>query len=570
MKQKIFMLLALVMTVMTASAKSVTYALSVDQNAHGTIAFTNATGDEITSAAEGQTVTVTIKPDEGWYGEPVGEWYAAIAAARNRTSSTTDIEMLKDITFASAGTNTWTFIMQRANAEVGATYKKLLTHADISIEEIAPMTYTGQPVIPTVVVKDGTTPLDEGTDYTLSYSNNINAGNAADGDAAPTVIITAVSTSEKYAGSVNAYFTISKTTGSIAFAEAAYEKNYGDADFTNEITVEGDGAVSFSSDNSKVASVDKKSGLVRVLRAGTAKITATLDNGNNYGGAKASFKVTVSEKVMFESNGICITRDVDGYHFVMNENVAPGIVIGSDYDEAVTMEYTRTLRTEGKTPVNLDGEQRFLFTLCTPFLPHFDAKFYTLAGVEGASLKFNEVEKPLSYRPYLVATTKDTPVTPPVYDVDITIEQPHWHIDNRAAAVGDEYTVVMKGLNLDHTIYHSAVVDGYQLKGTLRGLTNAEAAAEGAYTLQNNGSWGAVKAGNEAVYIPPFRAYIVAASQNARSLDNNFGSGTTSIERIVTVDRDGTEHWYDLQGRPIEKPATKGIYIHNGMKVVVK
>jgi hypothetical protein len=113
-------------------------------------------------------------------------------------------------------------------------------------------------------------------------------------------------------------------------------------------------------------------------------------------------------------------------------------------------------------------------------------------------------------------------------------------------------------------------VDGYQFRGTLRGLSNADAAAEGAFILQSDGTWGAVKAGNENVYIPPFRAYIVGASQNVRKLDSSISSAATGIERIVTIDRDGTERWYDLQGRRIEKPATKGIYIHNGMKVAVK
>ncbi len=47
-----------------------------------------------------------------------------------------------------------------------------------TIENIADQTYTGLEIKPTVVVKDGEVTLTEGTDYKVSYSNNINVGTA--------------------------------------------------------------------------------------------------------------------------------------------------------------------------------------------------------------------------------------------------------------------------------------------------------------------------------------------------------------------------------------------------------
>ena len=47
-----------------------------------------------------------------------------------------------------------------------------------TIENIADQTYTGSEITPTVVVKDGETILTEGTDFEVSYSDNINAGTA--------------------------------------------------------------------------------------------------------------------------------------------------------------------------------------------------------------------------------------------------------------------------------------------------------------------------------------------------------------------------------------------------------
>ena len=48
----------------------------------------------------------------------------------------------------------------------------------IAVDTIADQTYTGLEKTPTVVVKDGSTILTEGTDYEVVYSDNINAGTA--------------------------------------------------------------------------------------------------------------------------------------------------------------------------------------------------------------------------------------------------------------------------------------------------------------------------------------------------------------------------------------------------------
>ena len=558
MKQKIFALLALVCMTLTASAIDVpTYSLTKADGAeaHGKIAIT-VNDQTAETAAEGDVVTVTITPDEGWVvNEPTGQWYAAVATAPQRRA---DVGLLNAVTLTPVpdAENQWTFTMQRANAEIGATYKKLLTNPDITIEDIPAQTYTGKALTPTVTVKDGSAVLAPNTDYTLKYADNTNAGTA-------TVTITAVSTSENYAGETSVTFTINKADGSIAFAEPAIEKTYGDEDFTNAVTVTGDGDISYSSSNQKVASVDAKTGVVSVLRKGTTTITATLATGDNYRGASTSFTLTVNRELVEDGTGRGVTRDADGYHFAINENVATGKVIGSEYDKVASLEYTRTLRTEGKTAVDVDNEQRFLFTLCVPFEPRFDARFYTLAAVEGQVLRFEEKKNPNAFTPYLVAVTEDVCVTSET--INVGIEDP-FLVARRADATPDELSVDIMDLDFNHAINHGTPVDGYQLKGTLRGLTNGEAAAEGAYIMQNSGTWGAVKAGNEKVYIPLFRAYIVAAQE----LNSGFEGSTTAITHIVTVDSDGTERWYDLNGRRIERPATEGIYIHNGKKVAIK
>ena len=211
MKRKLFSLLVLVMTVMTASAiDAPSYNLTVGTNDHGTVKFyVNET--EVNTAAEGATVTVVITPNTGWVvNQPSGQWYAAVAAARSRRTASVDLLDKVTLTPVEGQTNQWTFTMARANVEISSTYKKLLTNTDITVADISALTYSGVSQTPTVTVKDGNTELVLNTDYTVSYSNNVNAALSTAETNAPTVTITAVGNSQKYAGETTKTFTINK------------------------------------------------------------------------------------------------------------------------------------------------------------------------------------------------------------------------------------------------------------------------------------------------------------------------------------------------------------------------
>ena len=53
------------------------------------------------------------------------------------------------------------------------------------------------------------------------------------------------------------------------------------------------------------------------------------------------------------------------------------------------------------------------------------------------------------------------------------------------------------------------------------------------------------------------------------TLDNDLFNNTTGIEQVETSTPQGDGKWYTLSGVPVEKP-TKGIYIHNNKKVVIR
>jgi hypothetical protein len=195
------------------------FILSTGTNEHGSF-ICKVGEDEVTTAEEGDQVTVIIEPDEGWVPSKVTvrpyTTYADAHARRKLPAAGTTIDILQpfevDVVESTVEENTVysaTFTMPKANAEVSVDYKKLLTNTDITIEPIADQTYNGKAIEPELIVKDGETVLVLGTDYELTYSNNTNAALATD-ENAPTVTVTAVTNSEKYAGTTAVTFTILK------------------------------------------------------------------------------------------------------------------------------------------------------------------------------------------------------------------------------------------------------------------------------------------------------------------------------------------------------------------------
>ena len=304
MKKKILMLLGLVMVAMTASADDVpTYSLTKGTSEHGTIAFTNAAGKTITSAAEGQTVTVTITPETGWaVDEPTGQWYAAQSATRS-------IDLLSKVTLepVEGEENQWTFIMQRANAEISATYTKVVQSS--WIQSIGKLTYTGEELTPTVTVMDGSTTLVEGTDFEVSYSDNVNAGTA-------TVTITGIG---KYSGTTTTTFTIDKAEGKVVYNPWLFTKKLGDEDFVILPKVTGNGTLIFWSEDETIAAVDENTGVVTIKSVGVVKIWAKLAESENYtGGSKDWYELTIEEGTTGISEVRSQMDEVSGELFDLN------------------------------------------------------------------------------------------------------------------------------------------------------------------------------------------------------------------------------------------------------------
>lgn len=229
----------------------------------------------------------------------------------------------------------------------------------------------------------------------------------------------------------------------------------------------------------------------------------------------------------------------------------PNVIVGSTCAEfalfenkecTVPKDFTAEKVTNSRT---LDaGEDAY--TICLPYslTSGEDVKFYELSKVDGATLTFNEVTTTEALKPYLVVAGSSSATLSTTTSTSIKMGA---------------------GQNTEK--------DGYEMKGTLTGMTNAEAASANAYILQASNEWGKVDIDHTGATIPPYRAYIVATSAASSRLTSIIGDGNdaTGINAIRTIDSNGKETYYDLQGHRLNgKPAKQGIYIINGKKVLNK
>lgn len=101
--------------------------------------------------------------------------------------------------------------------------------------------------------------------------------------------------------------------------------------------------------------------------------------------------------------------------------------------------------------------------------------------------------------------------------------------------------------------------------GTYSGTTLSHTDTKQYYCFTTDGTFIHVK--TDDIHVKPFRAYIALDAALGRSLDIDFGDGTTGIKNLKVGVEDNV--YYDLQGRRVLYPK-KGIYILNGKKVIIK
>ena len=234
------------------AAGSVSFADAIVDKTYGDAPFTNA----LTHTGDGSVTYASDKPSVATVNATTGQVTIVSAGAAKITVTVTD------------GDN-YTYAAASANYTLNVAAKALQNDM---IQAIADLQFTGEPQTPQLTVKDGETLLTLDTDYTVAYSDNVNVGTA-------TVTITGKG---NYKGTATATFTITKKAGTISYGAVTVSKTFGDAPFTNPLTNTGDGAVTYTSSEPSVATVNATTGEVTIVGNGDTEIKATVTDGQNY------------------------------------------------------------------------------------------------------------------------------------------------------------------------------------------------------------------------------------------------------------------------------------------------
>lgn len=213
-----------------------------------------------------------------------------------------------------------------------------------------------------------------------------------------------------------------------------------------------------------------------------------------------------------------------------------------------------------------DGKYYTTLYVDFPFQIKGDVKAYTIEGVEAKNADgyyFAKVKK--------LAQQGDVVPAQTAVVLECNSTNP---ADNQLLPTGDEAPVPSNN-RLCGTFFGEAI-NGLTVKdgtGAERNVTHDNIRAFNINTADSRNPIGFYKLNNTVTTIPGNKAFLVLTNAEAQAkgfvLEFEDG-GTTGIETIESS-KHSTEDgvYYDLQGRRVENP-TRGVYIVNGKKVVIK
>ena len=322
--------------------------------AWGEFAFKNIA--DVTTTV-GKTVTLTAKLTyELENFDYKYQWYKT--TSKSGTTSGTAISGATSPTYTAAvedyGTSYYYCVCKgeyngtktaKTNVVAVGAYKNI---SETTVSSIGNQTYTGSAITPTITVKDGTKTLVNGTDYSVSYSNNVNAGTA-------TVTITGKG---KYSGTKNVTFTIISKSISGATVSSIGNQTYTGSAITPAITVK-DGTKTL------VNGTDYSVSYSNNVNVGTATVTIT--GKGKYSGTKNVTFTIISKSISGATVSSIGNQTYTGSAITPTITVKDGtktLVNGTDYSVSYSNNVnagTATVTITGKGKYS--GTKRVTFTI---------------------------------------------------------------------------------------------------------------------------------------------------------------------------------------------------------------
>lgn len=256
------------------------------------------------------------------------------------TSETTSVATINsgsgEITLLSTGTTLIT--VEKASS---GTYAATTNSFNLTVTALTPST---------IVFADGNTvskQIDSST-YTnivsgdgngsISYTSStpsVASVNTTTGEVTPLSAGTTSITANKagtgvFEGITNSYtLTITKIPSTINFSDgSSITKQLGSGNYTNIVSGDGDGTLTYTSSQPNIATVDT-SGEVTLISAGVATIRATRSGTNNYSSVSKEYTLTVTQYTQSEINfhyGKSVSRELGSGNF---ENYITGVGTGN-------------------------------------------------------------------------------------------------------------------------------------------------------------------------------------------------------------------------------------------------
>ena len=428
---------------------------------------------------------------------------------------------------------------------------KDMSSSDITINPISTVTYNGSAQTPTVTVMDRTTTLVSGTDYTVAYSNNINAGTA-------TVTITGQG---NYTGTKSANFTINPKNASNLTINAISAVTYNGSAQTPAVTVR-DGSTTLTNGTHYTVAYSNNT------NAGTATVTIT--GMGNY---------TSTKNANFTINKAPLTITAKSYTITEGDPLPSFECTYSGFKNGETESVLTTLPTV--TCDATDSETAGIFDItpsgavATNYSFNYVSGTLTIDVPTSVSITLNSLGKgtycskhPLDFTnvsgiaAYIICGFKPSAgnlSTLRVYEVP---EETGLYV---VGTPGSTYNIPVAPTDFYYTSMMKGITVATVIPANENGYTN--------YVLASNGNGGVFfkRANNNSS--PANRAYVQIPSSTAGAreflgieLDDD---STTGLDGVITSDTEEAEgDYYNLSGQKVQTPR-KGIYIKNGKKIFI-
>jgi hypothetical protein len=333
------------------NANGATVSASYIMGSETTVYTSTQFSEEPAPVPEGTTVSLTITPGNGYVVDEVSvkkleEEVFVVGGSRTRG---TDAEASVAVSHTD-GTNVWSFTMPTFDVEVTVTYKlkpkKAIQSTWITVNVGEGLTYNGGSQTPRVTVKDGTTDISD--DFDVTYSNNVDAGEAS-------VTVTAKTTSTNYIGSASKTFTIARKEVTV---KADKKKKFAHAD-DPELTATVTGIVDADKNKANIIAYTheraegEKTGTYDITPKGEAEqgnYAVTFETGTLYIlHAPSPYGVWVNEIAVTADNHLDILGDGDAAN-----KKAPSVQYFVEQNRLVLTNATlETIESEGDLEVYL-------------------------------------------------------------------------------------------------------------------------------------------------------------------------------------------------------------------------